>query len=145
MKIISHRGNLNGKNVKLENSPNYIQSAIDEGFDVEVDVWYIDGTFLLGHDTPTYQVEKSWIVSRGDTLWLHAKNKEAFYQLGQENLHYFWHQTDKYTLTSKGIPWCYPKQYAKNGITVIRGIHLPKEEVYGICTDYALTMKRKTI
>jgi hypothetical protein len=94
---------------------------------------------------PTYQVEKSWIVSRGNTLWLHAKNKEAFYQLGQENLHYFWHQTDKYTLTSKGIPWCYPKQYAKNGITVIRGINLPTEEVYGICTDYALTMKRKTI
>ena len=145
MKIISHRGNLNGKNIELENTPNYIQSAINEGFDVEIDVWFVDGSCVLGHDAPIHQVVKLWIVSRCNYLWIHAKNKEAFYELGQERMHYFWHQTDHYTLTSKGIPWCYPKHYAKNGIAVIRGIDFPKEEVYGICTDYALTMNKKLL
>ena len=45
-KIISHRGNLIGPNLLLENNPDYILSAVSMGFDVEVDVWYDDGYFL---------------------------------------------------------------------------------------------------
>ena len=32
--LISHRGNLNGKNVDFENHPDYIMAAINKGFDV---------------------------------------------------------------------------------------------------------------
>ena len=42
MILISHRGNIDGPNPKLENSPEYIQLAMEKGFDVEVDVWYKD-------------------------------------------------------------------------------------------------------
>ena len=45
MRIISHRGNLDGSNSSLENSPNYILRAIELGFDVEVDLWYENNRF----------------------------------------------------------------------------------------------------
>ena len=43
MILISHRGNLNGPNEDRENSPYYIMEAIDDGYDVEVDLWWVDG------------------------------------------------------------------------------------------------------
>jgi hypothetical protein len=49
MKFISHRGNLSGRNPESENSPSYINMALKLGYDVEVDVWYIDGKWYLGH------------------------------------------------------------------------------------------------
>ena len=45
MILISHRGNLNGK-TDDENKPKYIEEAFSQGFDVEVDVWYIDNQSL---------------------------------------------------------------------------------------------------
>ena len=52
MILISHRGNINGKNESLENSKSYIKRALDLGYDVEVDVWFNNKTFYLGHDEP---------------------------------------------------------------------------------------------
>jgi hypothetical protein len=40
MYLISHRGNINGIQKSKENDPNYINKAIESGFDVEVDVRY---------------------------------------------------------------------------------------------------------
>ena len=42
MKLIAHRGNINGPNPEKENHPDYINTAIKSGYDVEVDVWFID-------------------------------------------------------------------------------------------------------
>jgi hypothetical protein len=39
MKLISHRGNINGKIIERENSIDYVQETIDCGFDVEIDLW----------------------------------------------------------------------------------------------------------
>ena len=41
MKIISHRGNINGIIPEKENRPSYIDSAIGCGYEVEVDIRYI--------------------------------------------------------------------------------------------------------
>ena len=41
MKFISHRGNINGKNESMENHPLAIQTALNAGFDVEIDVWFV--------------------------------------------------------------------------------------------------------
>ena len=46
MKYISHRGNLTDVFPDKENSPEYIMAAIRADFDVEVDVWYIDGKIM---------------------------------------------------------------------------------------------------
>ena len=57
MKLISHRGNINGKHEKFENFPSYIDTAIDQGYDVEIDLWKDSDGFYLGHDEPTYPVD----------------------------------------------------------------------------------------
>jgi hypothetical protein len=41
MKLIAHRGNINGIMDSLENEPTYIDLAIQKGYDVEVDLWLI--------------------------------------------------------------------------------------------------------
>jgi hypothetical protein len=139
MKIIAHRGNLNGRNPEQENCPSYIQAAVDAGYDVEVDVWYVDGEFYLGHDHGQYHVAVSWLKNMKDVLWCHAKNCSAFEKMLELGLHCFWHENDTYTLTSKSIPWCYPNNYVRNGITVIFGLTEPNllpDHILGICTDY---------
>ena len=60
MLFISHRGNLNGINKDLENKPSYILKALDEKFDVEVDIWFKKNKFYLGHDNPKYEIENKF-------------------------------------------------------------------------------------
>ena len=71
MILISHRGNINGPNPELENSPEYVQLAIEKGFDVEVDVWHKDNEWWLGHYEPTYKVLLD--VFFHGPMWIHAK------------------------------------------------------------------------
>lgn len=136
MKIISHRGNLDGRKPECENNPTYIQQALDLGFDVEVDVWYVDGQFFLGHDAPTYLVDPWWF--HGKSLWCHAKNKEALEEMiVADGITCFWHETDRMALTSNGFPWMYPGNYSRLGVTVWLGT--PEETIpymWGVCTDY---------
>jgi hypothetical protein len=143
MRIISHRGNLDGRKPECENNPTYIQQALDLGFDVEVDVWYVDGQFFLGHDAPTYLVDPWWF--RGKALWCHAKNREAFEEMiVADDITCFWHETDKMTLTSDGYIWMYPGNYSRLGVTVC--LDKPQENIpqmWGICTDYPLSWRKK--
>ena len=53
VKLISHRGNLYGKDELLENNPKHIKNL---NIDVEVDVWYIKSNLFLGHDFPKYKI-----------------------------------------------------------------------------------------
>ena len=107
MFLISHRGNINGKNVQKENSPDYILKALSFGYDVEIDVWYVNNKFFLGHDTPQYEISIEFL--KNDKLWCHAKNLASLEKMLYNNITCFWHQTDDYTLTSKGYIWTYPK------------------------------------
>ena len=61
MILISHRGNINGSIPERENEPLYIIEALEKGFDVEVDVWWKDDGFWLGHDEPQYQVKEEFL------------------------------------------------------------------------------------
>ena len=47
---IAHRGNINGPDLEKENSIDQIFIAIGKGFDVEVDIWVIDGLIFFGND-----------------------------------------------------------------------------------------------
>ena len=107
MKYIAHRGNLDGPNQLLENRPDYLNTALDLGYDVEVDVWFIDGKFFLGHDRPDYEIDIQYLLN--PKIWAHAKNIAALHEmLKYRSINCFWHQEDDYTLTSKGIIWSYP-------------------------------------
>ena len=58
MKLISHRGNINGKQTVKENRSSYILNAISEGFDLEVDVWFINNVWFLGRDRSDFKIAK---------------------------------------------------------------------------------------
>jgi len=139
MILISHRGNINGRIPSKENEPSYIRDAIYLGYDVEVDVWYNNNTFWLGHDNPEYQIGLYFLLENADKLWCHAKNIEALVRMKKENdINCFWHQEDDITLTSKGYIWAYPgKQPIKNSIAVMPEIYNDDlGNCIGICSDY---------
>lgn len=135
---ISHRGNTDGRIINVENSPSYIQQTLSLGYEVEIDVWLVGDKFYLGHDEPQYLIEENFLEN--DKLWCHAKNDNAFYKMMEnEKIHCFWHQTDDYVLTSKGIPWVYPgKTVTKNSIWVLPEFTTYKNiiiDCLGICSD----------
>lgn len=152
--LIAHRGNLNGPCQEKENNPVYLKEAIDIGFHVETDVWYIDGHWWLGHDCPQYYLDDTSAeeLFLNSQVWCHCKNFEALAGLRVmgSQVHCFWHQEDDYTLTSQGIIWAYPGKYIQSS-----GLFEPKivavmpercgdspnvsisvlNQCYGICTD----------
>jgi hypothetical protein len=139
MILISHRGNIDGKCTERENHPDYIDEAIFLGYDVEVDVWSIDGVLFLGHDIPQYEIQQEWLLKRYDKLWIHCKNTGVIDWLRSvKEFNWFWHEEDTLTLTSQQFIWVYPgKQPVLNSIAVMPEIH--NEEVKqckGVCSDY---------
>jgi len=111
VKYIAHRGNLLGPNKHLENSPSYLLDTMAAGYDVETDVWFVSGSFYLGHDSPQHEIDIQFLEN--PKIWAHAKNVEALHEmLKNKSVHCFWHQEDDYTLTSKNTVWAYPGKEA---------------------------------
>lgn len=98
-RIISHRGNLNGPNPKMENNPEYILNATND-FSVEIDVWYIDNRYFLGHDKPQYEVDKFFLFK--ERFLIHAKSMETFFELSKySQLETFFQNLDDLSMTTK--------------------------------------------
>ena len=141
MILISHRGNLKGKVSGYENDPGYIDEALNKGYEVEIDVWYKDEEWYLGHDEPQYGINLEYL--KHDKFWCHAKNIEALNKMLERDIHCFWHQEDDVTLTSKGYMWTYPgKELTHKSIAVLPEINndIPKK-CLGICSDYIVNYK----
>jgi len=139
MKMISHRGNIERKNIDTENTLYQINKCLDLGYDVEIDVWYNDNKFYLGHDFPKEIIGVQDLIQ--PRLWCHAKNYQALLQMQKLDIHYFWHQIDGYTLTSKNIIWAYPGfPIGHNTVCVLPEYnniytHDDLQKCYGICSD----------
>jgi len=138
MILISHRGNLNGPNPKTENCPTQILKVLEMGFDCEVDVWREQGKFYLGHDDPNYSVDQAFLSK--PNLWIHAKNLEALTNM-PNGVNFFWHETDSYTLTSKGYIWTFPNKTTSGKSVIVdksRNWRSKNYNCFGVCTDYIL-------
>jgi len=138
MILIAHRGNLNGIDTDKENSPSYIKKALKNGYDVEIDVWYCNNKFVLGHDKPDFEVKIDFLQQNG--LWCHAKNLDALNQmLLVPEIHSFWHQEDDVTLTTRNYIWTYPgKKLVDRSIAVLpenTNWDLDNTVHIGICSD----------
>ena len=146
MKIISHRGNLEGRIPEDENNPDYIHEAIESGVDVEIDLWLYENGFYLGHDEPQYQIDLNFL--KNERLWVHAKSmKTAEFLYKQPLIHWFWHETDKMTLTSKGYIWCFPGYSCKDCIIVDKNGRTPScsDDIWGVCTDNPYKWKNEYV
>tara|TARA_B100000989_G_scaffold268252_1_gene222832 strand:+ start:813 stop:1256 length:444 start_codon:yes stop_codon:yes gene_type:complete len=136
MFFISHRGNIDGPNQNDENKIEYIMHAIDNNFDVEIDLWFKNEKFYLGHDEPQYEINKEFLKNK--KFWIHTKNLDCFYELEKTDYNYFWHEKDKIVLTSKGYFWNYPGTKLSNrSISVLpEQTKERKPKCLGICSDY---------
>lgn len=142
MILISHRGNLNGRITDQENNPEIIRYCIINGFDVEIDVRLFNDEWWLGHDEPQFKISIDWLIKYSNKLWLHCKNIDSLNECFKfkNNLHYFWHEHDAYTLTSKNIIWAYPgSKITMNSVCVLpENNSYDKSDLinaYGICSD----------
>lgn len=139
MFYIAHRGNIDKKNPETENSIEAINLCLSLNLDVEIDVWYFDEHFYLGHDRPITKVNNDFLENHH--LWCHAKNDQALFQMMQnKKIHCFWHSTDDYTITSQGFIWAYPgKNLDKNTVCVLPelGNYSTQQlnSCMGICSD----------
>lgn len=141
MKIIAHRGNIDGSKLDKENAPLYVDIALISGFDAEVDIWLINDELYLGHDKPKYLINLDWLIQRSDKLWIHCKNTNAVVYFNEidKNFNYFYHENDLMTLTSKSNMWVFPgNQPICGSIAVLPEINEDDiSQCFGICTDYA--------
>ena len=153
MKIISHRGNLNGVDPKRENTELYIDEAIEKGFDVEIDVWIDGDKLMLGHDKPERETSIEFLHDRREHLWIHAKNIRAFdYFVAVTKNRAFFHEKEDHTLISAcrhlwshNIPEATPR-------SIIPLLDLKSVKtfdfnilVHGVCTDYPETFKERLL
>lgn len=151
MRLIAHRGNVDGVNHKWENTVLYAEEAIVSGFDVELDIWQENGNFYLGHDSSEHYVSWGWLVENRERLWLHCKNIQAlsFFAEYYPQFQFFYHRDDNFTLTSTKHIWTFPGHtIKKKSICVLPEsgaffcdhrdwvTPLKKLECFGICSDY---------
>ena len=145
MIVISHRGNINGPNPDTENMPEIILNTINNGFNVEVDVWFFNNKIYLGHDGPQYLVDTAFIILISKMAWFHCKNLNAinFFIDQFPTFNFFWHQGDDYTLTSNNYIWTYPERDVSNKSIIVDLDAKNKYSIvpYGICTDYPQKIK----
>ena len=150
MKLISHRGNIRGPVPDKENRPSYIDCAIGNGYDVEIDVNYVNGELWLGHDEPQYKVTHTWIQERSQYLWLHCKDFESAKECWKYQA--FCHSGDPFVYTSTAQIWLHGENdnlYTLDDMTIIPVIS-KQESIsfntangvpFGVCTDYPAILK----
>ena len=139
MILISHRGNVSGLDVEHENRPAYIERAIALGYDVEIDIFFVNDKLYLGHDEPQYNISIDWLIKWKKKLWIHCKDLASLSWANQNinEFNYFFHDKDKATLTSKNIIWAFPgNQPLKNSVAVLPEIFNDNlSQCIGVCSD----------
>lgn len=156
--LIAHRGLINGPNKHDENTPYTIENSRNLGYDVEIDIWYRDGKYILGHDEPQYVIDLNWLrsIDQKDVYdehhaWIHAKDITTLYQLRAIRWegHIFFHQNDDCVLTSSGYIWTYPGQpLTPLSISVMPEwtdsiLRCKELNVHGFCSDHITELQSR--
>jgi hypothetical protein len=147
MILISHRGNLNGLFPDKENSPQYIDNAISNGFEVEIDLRTSNSKLFLGHDYAQYEITIEWLQSRRDNLWIHTKDSESLFKLCDTNLRYFFHEKESHTIiANSNLIWSHDLSEASDKsiiplLSMDDILNKGYSSVHGICSDFISLLK----
>lgn len=143
MKLIAHRGLINGPDKKLENNPSNIKNIIlNYNLDIEIDIFINNDKIYLGHDKPQYLIDIDFLNKYKNNLWIHCKNIESLNFMQITDYNFFWHEEDEFTLTSYKYIWSYPRKIPLKGSICVLPENFEgwKEKDYsesaGICSDY---------
>lgn len=153
MRVIAHRGNLDGPNKLQENTIKSAFECLYRDLDIELDIHVKNNNLYLDHDgiidntTPFITLSDFYNLFKSyqNNLWIHCKNLEAiiFCQANLPQYNYFGHSNDEFVLTSKGYIFTRPNVSAgKNVVCVMPELcNLKLEEVKKyefVLTDYPL-------
>lgn len=152
MRLISHRGNLSGPIPERENAPDYIQEAIDKGYDVEIDARLNPTGLFLGHDHPDHKIVLEWVLNRREHLWVHAKDFNSLNLLLALGVRVFYHQSERHTIIGNTrLIWSHDVSEADTGSVipligegeVASFLAEGRAEVpfHGICSDFVESLK----
>ncbi len=137
--FIAHRGNTKGPNELFENKIGYVQEALDQGFDVETDIWYREGSLLMGHEFKKNMQEINESFLESQAVWVHAKDIQTLaYLVKNPKINCFYHDIDRVVLTSHKYIWGFHGG-TDNSIVVLPSSHVGNifnEICLGICGDY---------
>jgi len=140
---ISHRGNINNIDHTRENSPSYIDEAIRMGYDVEIDIRFINDQLYLGHDIPEYKIDINFLTKRKDNLWVHTKDFKSLSRLISLPLRIFFHEKEAHTIIhNTNLIWSHNlNESNENSIIPLLTRQSISESskymhVYGICSDF---------
>lgn len=149
-----------------ENRSEYLFDAIDEGFMVEVDIMTsIDGELYLGHDSLVERLTDELMCEllSTDCAIFHVKDLGAIHKIQKyrDAIHWFWHDKDNITLTSRNLIWTWPgTNFSWNTSGVIEnqpefydgqeGLiewihHIHKGVIlkpHGVCSDYVWLIRQ---
>lgn len=129
MIFISHRGNLNGIILDRENSPEYINEAIEKGYLVVVDVWLVgEDHFALGNDRPKYLTNIEYI--KQNNIICRARSLNTLNALIESRAHCFFQDYERISLTNGGLIWAAPSQSVTPRSIVI----MPEHEISNVRT-----------
>lgn len=143
---IAHRGLRNGPNADIENTIPLLEKNIRSCITSEVDVWYRDNKYWLGHDAPACEITLDWLVTHRDYLLIHAKDLVTFHTLTRYKdehgilLHIFYHTDEDVVLTTQDICIVYPgKEVLKGWMSMMpeRANHVSTLRSVAICSDYS--------
>ena len=135
MLLISNQGNISGANPLLSNTPDYIESTLNKGYNVKIDLWYHNDKCFLGEDGPKVEIEWQWLIEHAEYLWIKCANSKTFSFLleNDKSFNFFYNKEDAITMTSKGVPWSnYDNDYTSNTIVCDTD---QIEGVLGVCSD----------
>ena len=146
MKLIAHKGNINGPDPSKENTPEQIEHCVKNGYDVEIDIWYDeDGKLWLGHDKPKHEITWWWLAGLQPFLWIHCKDFKTLTEFVDNTSGYNegGQRGEDDTLTSKRYIWSSPgKTYSENTVIVEEDpLALHDYNCYGSCSDYVGRMR----
>lgn len=114
--FIAHRGNEKGRFAHDENKPEKIEELHQKGIVCEIDIWYKENQWWLGHDAPETKVTFEWLMKNPSLCLIHCKNYQALDTLHREcgsqgyDVNLFYHTVEDYALTSRGHIIVHPNQ-----------------------------------
>jgi len=151
IQLISHRGNLSGPEPARENTAEFIDEAIKEGYPVEIDVRKNEDGLWLGHDEPISLVDINWLTDRKDNLLVHSKNVEALKEMLDNDMRTFYHASERHVIIANtNLIWSHDISEATDISIIplmsksdIEKFDLKKNNnMHGICSDNVIMLYR---
>lgn len=148
MRIISHRGNVDGPGSQCELVN--VESAFAAGFDVEVDVRLLNNTLYVGHDAPIYPLPDAWFQPNLiDRIWFHAKDIDAHRVMLGLGVKTFMHDDEPWVMVGD-LKWHHPRLNPtlsfQNDDIALDVVGFPRlnpasRGMYAVCTDWPLAWR----